>query len=222
MVKRLLLVACMLLSINMLHAQEKIKTTAEQVTFYIDGAQVTRTKTINLPAGETTLLFTGMSPYMDAKSMQVKAQGKLTVLGVNHQFNYTDSLQRSALTMKMEMLTKKSYELQASKEVVQAQIDLLKANCSVGNRTATTSLATIKEMNSYYATESMALRKKLISIDEQLRTNSNEIAAIQAEIAQLGQKAPSLTSSPQLRQQTDIKTFLSSRILNILNFITAW
>ena len=125
MVKRLLLVACMLLSINMLHAQEKIKTTAEQVTFYIDGAQVTRTKTLNLTAGETTLLFTGMSPYMDAKSMQVKAQGKLTVLGVNHQFNYTDSLERSALTMKMEMLTKKSYELQASKEVVQAQIDLL-------------------------------------------------------------------------------------------------
>ena len=69
MVKRLLLVACMLLSINMLHAQEKIKTTAEQVTFYIDGAQVTRTKTLNLTAGETTLLFTGMSPYMDAKSM---------------------------------------------------------------------------------------------------------------------------------------------------------
>lgn len=199
MVKRLLLVACMLLSINMLHAQEKIKTTAEQVTFYIDGAQVTRTKTINLPAGETTLLFTGMSPYMDAKSMQVKAQGKLTVLGVNHQFNYTDSLERSALTMKMEMLTKKSYELQASKEVVQAQIDLLKANCSVGNRTATTSLATIKEMNSYYATESMALRKKLISIDEQLRTNSNEIAAIQAEIAQLGQKAPKAMSEIEVK-----------------------
>ena len=199
MVKRLLLVACMLLSINMLHAQEKIKTTAEQVTFYIDGAQVTRTKTINLPAGETTLLFTGMSPYMDAKSMQVKAQGKFTVLGVNHQFNYTDSLERSALTMKMEMLTKKSYELQASKEVVQAQIDLLKANCSVGNRTATTSLATIKEMNSYYATESMALRKKLISIDEQLRTNSNEIAAIQAEIAQLGQKAPKAMSEIEVK-----------------------
>ena len=199
MVKRLLLVACMLLSINMLHAQEKIKTTAEQVTFYIDGAQVTRTKTLNLTAGETTLLFTGMSPYMDAKSMQVKAQGKLTVLGVNHQFNYTDSLERSALTMKMEMLTKKSYELQASKEVVQAQIDLLKANCSVGNRTATTSLATIKEMNSYYATESMALRKKLISIDEQLRTNSNEIAAIQAEIAQLGQKAPKAMSEIEVK-----------------------
>ena len=203
MVKRLLLVACMLLSINMLHAQEKIKTTAEQVTFYIDGAQVTRTKTLNLTAGETTLLFTGMSPYMDAKSMQVKAQGKLTVLGVNHQFNYTDSLERSALTMKMEMLTKKSYELQASKEVVQAQIDLLKANCSVGNRTATTSLATIKEMNSYYATESMALRKKLISIDEQLRTNSNEIAAIQAEIAQLGQKAPKAMSEIEVKVSTN-------------------
>ena len=199
MKKTMLFAACMLLLTSILPAQEKIKTNAEQVTFYIDGAQVTRTKSINLAAGETTLLFTGMSPYMDAKSMQVKAQGKFTVLGVNHQFNYTDSLERSALTMKMEMLTKKSYELQASKEVVQAQIDLLKANCSVGNRTSATTLATIKELNSYYATESMALRKKLISIDEQLRTIGNEITAIQAELAQLGQKSTKANSEIEVK-----------------------
>ena len=199
MKKTMLFAACMLLLTSILPAQEKIKTNAEQVTFYIDGAQVTRTKSINLAAGETTLLFTGMSPYMDAKSMQVKAQGKFTVLGVNHQFNYTDSIERNALTMKMETLSKKSYELQASKEVVQAQIDLLKANCSVGNRTSATTLATIKELNSYYATESMALRKKIISIDEQLRTIGNEITAIQAELTQLGQKSTKANSEIEVK-----------------------
>ncbi|MBO5381883.1 MAG: mucoidy inhibitor MuiA family protein [Bacteroides sp.] len=199
MKKTMLFAACMLLLTCILPAQEKIKTNAEQVTFYIDGAQVTRTKSINLAAGETTLLFTGMSPYMDAKSMQVKAQGKFTVLGVNHQFNYTDSLERNALTMKMETLSKKSYELQASKEVVQAQIDLLKANCSVGNRTSATTLATIKELNSYYATESMALRKKIISIDEQLRTIGNEITDIQAELTQLGQKSTKANSEIEVK-----------------------
>lgn len=199
MKKTMLFAACMLLLTSILPAQEKIKTNAEQVTFYIDGAQVTRTKSINLAAGETTLLFTGMSPYMDAKSMQVKAQGKFTVLGVNHQFNYTDSIERNALTMKIETLSKKSYELQASKEVVQAQIDLLKANCSVGNRTSATTLATIRELNSYYATESMALRKKLISIDEQLRTIGNEITAIQAELTQLGQKSTKANSEIEVK-----------------------
>lgn len=199
MIKRLLLIVCTLLSINMLHAQEKIKATAEQVTFYIDGAQVTRTKTINLTAGETTLLFTGLSPYMDAKSMQVKAQGRLTVLGVNHQFNYTDSIERNALTKKLDELTRKSWEIQASKEVVQAQIDLLKANCSVSNRTSATTLATIKELNNYYANEAMALRKKLISIEEQSRANGNEIDAIQAELTQMGQKAPKANSEIEVK-----------------------
>lgn len=203
MIKRLLLVACMLLSINMLHAQEKIKTTAEQVTFYIDGAQVTRTKTINLTAGETTLLFTGMSPYMDTKSMQVKAFGKLTVLGVNHRFNYTDSLERSqqqrTLIQKIEALSRKTKELQASKQVIAAQVELLKTNCSVSNRTAATSLVAIKELNNYYATESMALINKQIKLDEQLQSTANEMNALNDELNQLGQKAPKSMSEIEVK-----------------------
>lgn len=199
MKKTMLFAACMLLLTSILPAQEKIKTNAEQVTFYIDGAQVTRTKSINLAAGETTLLFTGMSPYMDAKSMQVKAQGKFTVLGVNHQFNYTDSLERNALTLKLDVLTRKTWELQASKEVIQAQIDLLKSNCSVGNRTTTTTLATIKELNNYYAAEAMSLRKKLIVLEEQFRANANEIDAVQSELTQLGQKTPKATSEIEVK-----------------------
>lgn len=75
-----------------LMGQNKVKTTAEKVTLFIDGAQVTRTKQVDIPAGNSTLIFTGLSPYMDAQSMQVSAKGKLTVTAVNRQYNYIDSL----------------------------------------------------------------------------------------------------------------------------------
>ena len=68
------------------------ETTAEKVMLFIDGAQVTRTKQVDIPAGNSTLIFTGLSPYMDAQSMQVSAKGKLTVTAVNRQYNYIDSL----------------------------------------------------------------------------------------------------------------------------------
>ena len=60
-----------------LMGQSKVKTTAEKVMLFIDGAQVTRTKQVDIPAGNSTLIFTGLSPYMDAQSMQVSAKGKL-------------------------------------------------------------------------------------------------------------------------------------------------
>ena len=42
--------------------QTKVKTSVEKVTLFIDGAQVTRTKQIDIPAGNSTVLFTGLSP----------------------------------------------------------------------------------------------------------------------------------------------------------------
>lgn len=35
---------------------------AEKVMLFIDGAQVTRTKQVDIPAGNSTLIFTGLSP----------------------------------------------------------------------------------------------------------------------------------------------------------------
>ena len=82
--------------------QTKVKTSVEKVTLFIDGAQVTRTKQIDLPAGNSTLVFTGLSPYLDDKSMQVAAKGKFTVTAVNRLFNHTDSLERSARQKALE------------------------------------------------------------------------------------------------------------------------
>ena len=45
-----------------LMGQNKVKTTAEKVMLFIDGAQVTRTKQVDIPAGNSTLIFTGLSP----------------------------------------------------------------------------------------------------------------------------------------------------------------
>ena len=74
-----------------LMGQNKVKTTAEKVMLFIDGAQVTRTKQVDIPAGNSTLIFTGLSPYMDAQSMQVSAKGKLTVTAVNRHFLHNSS-----------------------------------------------------------------------------------------------------------------------------------
>lgn len=82
--------------------QTKVKTSVEKVTLFIDGAQVTRTEQVDIPAGNSTLVFTGLSPYLDDKSMQVAAKGRFTVTAVNRLFNHTDSLERSARQQALE------------------------------------------------------------------------------------------------------------------------
>ena len=170
---KLITMAMALLLVVIAKAENK-KVTPElkHVTVFTNGAQVERTHSMNLLAGEQVVTFTGLSPYTDVKSMQIKAHGKLTVLGVNYRTIHPDSLQRIKQLRDAEQKVKqtddKEREMRSQLEVVNAQLEMLKTNCSTGNRTAVTPLANIKELNSYYAQEMLELKKKAISIDQEL------------------------------------------------------
>ena len=170
---KLITMAMALIFVTMAKAENK-KVTPElkHVTVFTNGAQVERTSSMNLLAGEQIVTFTGLSPYTDVKSMQIKAHGKLTVLGVNYRTIHPDSLQRIKQLRDAEQKVKqtddKEREMRSQLEVVNAQLEMLKTNCSTGNRTAVTPLANIKELNTYYAQEMLELKKKAISIDQEL------------------------------------------------------
>ena len=170
---KLITMAMALLLVVVAKAENK-KVTPElkHVTVFTNGAQVERTHSMNLLAGEQVVTFTGLSPYTDVKSMQIKAHGKLTVLGVNYRTIHPDSLQRIKQLRDAEQKVKqtddKEREMRSQLEVVNAQLEMLKTNCSTGNRTAVTPLANIKELNTYYAQEMLELKKKAISIDQEL------------------------------------------------------
>jgi hypothetical protein len=87
-----------LLSFNYAFSQEiaekELKTEVNEVTVFLDGAQITRKQNVNLKKGETILKFINLSPFIDARSVQVKALGEITVLSVNHQQNFLDKLEK--------------------------------------------------------------------------------------------------------------------------------
>ena len=151
---------------------KKVTPSIKHVTVFTNGAQVERSLSVNLLAGEQVITFTGLSPYTDVKSMQIKVRGKLTVLGVNYRTIHPDSLQRVKQLREAEKLVKstdeKERELKAQLEVVNAQLEMVKTNSSIGNRTTVTPLANIKELNNYYAQETLELKKKAIAIDQEL------------------------------------------------------
>lgn len=171
--KHLLAMAMALMLVTIAKAEnKKVTPDLKHVTVFTNGAQVERTHSMNLLAGEQIVTFTGLSPYTDVKSMQIKAHGKLTVLGVNYRTIHPDSLMRIKQLREAEQKVKqtddKEREVKSQLEVVNAQLEMLKTNCSTGNRTAVTPLANIKELNDYYAQQMLELKKKAISIDQEL------------------------------------------------------
>ncbi|MBO6005755.1 MAG: DUF4140 domain-containing protein, partial [Paludibacteraceae bacterium] len=92
--KRILmpLVAC--LSMAMQAGAVDVSSKAKEVTVFTSGAQVTRTATAQVGAGQSEVRIMGLSPYIDSKSVQVKAKGSgLTIMSVSQQKNYVEKSQ---------------------------------------------------------------------------------------------------------------------------------
>lgn len=183
--------------------QTKVKTSAEKVILFIDGAQVTRSKQIDIPAGNSTIVFTDLSPYLDDKSMQVAAKGKFTVTAVNRRFNHTDSLERTnrqmAVEQELDRIRRQQKELKAVLEVIGAENELLKINCSVGNRNVATPLAAIRELNEYYADRMQESKSRTIETEERIEALNERERQLLAEQAQLGGKPSAPMSEVEVR-----------------------
>ena len=120
-----LTLAFLLLAIT-IHAGDKHEAPIKHVTVFTNGAQVERTQSVNLTAGEQVVTFTGLSPYTDTKSLQLKARGKLTVIGVNYRKAHPDSL-RQVRTLKeaqerVKAAEDQMHQLKAQREVVESQL----------------------------------------------------------------------------------------------------
>ena len=201
--KRMLLLLALSAAISAVAGPQKVKTSVEKVTLFIDGAQVTRTRQVDLPAGNSTVVFTGLSPYLDDKSMQVSAKGPFTVTAVNRLFNHTDSLERSTRQKTLEQTLEETQQqldrLKASREVVDAESELLKTNCSVANRNVATPLAAIRELNEYYAARLEALKSKALSLDAEKEKINGRRRQILAELVNLGGRQSAPISEVEVR-----------------------
>ena len=135
--------------------------------------------------------------------MQVAAKGRFTVTAVNRLFNHTDSLERSARQQALEQelanIRQQQKKQQAAREVIDAESDLLKVNCSVGNRNAATPLAAIKELNEYYASRMEELKRRTLELEGQLKTLSEREQQVLADLTQLGGRQTAPMSEVEVR-----------------------
>ena len=178
-IKRKMMIAICLIAAVMSEAVEKQTASINKVTVFTNGAQVERSKNVTLMPGEQVVTFTGFSPYMDKKSLQVKAKGHLTILGVSERTAHPDSVAQIKKLHDAEdevkAVERRIQQTKDEQEMLTAQLELVKTNCSVAGRTVATPLANIKELNAYYAQQVLSVKKRSQELNEQLQKLDDEL-----------------------------------------------
>ena len=172
--------------------EKKIETKVKEVTVFIKDAQITREKTIDLKQGTTILKFINLSPFIDAKSIQVKANGKVTVLSVNHQQNYIDKLDKQKELLDLEQ---KFQELEDKINLEKTYLDILKEelvflqeNRSIGGKNQELSVTNLKDASNFYSTKLKTLKLKEIDINKILKGLNNSKSDLDLQIKTLTSK----------------------------------
>ena len=178
-IKRKMMIAFCLMAAVMTKAVDKQTASINKVTVFTNGAQVERSKSVILVPGEQVVTFTGFSPYMDKKNLQVKAKGHLTILGVSERTAHPDSAAQikklHAAEDDVKAVERRIQQTKDEQEMLTAQLELVKTNCSVAGRTVATPLANIKELNAYYAQQVLSVKKRSQELEEQLQNLNDEL-----------------------------------------------
>ena len=170
-------------------SEHTLDTEITDVTVFLKKAQVTRSGSINLPQGEHILKLESISPYVDKRSIQFKANQNVTVLSVNYQLDYVADVEQSAdltesIQHSVDSLSQgyKNYEVMI--EVVDEDIEFLRENRQVVNEEKVLTVSEIKNHAAYQNEAMTALKLKRLELLAHLTNIQSNISRYSRQQAQ--------------------------------------
>lgn len=169
--------------------EKVVSTEVGEVTVFLEGAQVVRKKPVTVSKGISVLKFVNLSPYVDAKSLQVKAGGALTILSVSHQTNYLDKQVKpnefSVLEKQLEQVEEKIKLETVQLAILAEELSFLKENRVIGGKNEQTTITNLQQTSDFYSTRLTALKMKEIEREKTVKVLNLQKSDLQKQLSQL-------------------------------------
>ncbi len=176
-----------------------LTTKPEKVTVYISGAQVESKGSASLKTSTRTVVFDNLSNYIDANSIQVKADADITILSVNYRMNYlqpTENKEYKVLEDSLVYYRKDIARVTLQKNNYQEELTMLQANKSIGGSNVGVSVAELQKMADFFRLrynetslkrleseeKEQKIRERITKIDQQLNVLRSQGARPTGEV----------------------------------------
>ncbi|MBT7425159.1 MAG: mucoidy inhibitor MuiA family protein [Flavobacterium sp.] len=156
--------------------EKSITSKVKSATIFLNNAQVTRIKEVKLDPGIQLLKFIGLSPFIDKKSIQIKAKN-IEIQAVNFKKNYLSKNKKSieliSLEKKLNFLDKEIEKENVNLLTTQEKIRFFKENRSIrGSQTLT--VIALKETAQFYGDQMNLLNTKELNSNNTLKRLQRE------------------------------------------------
>ena len=178
---------------------QKVESKIQKVVVFLNGAQVTRTATVHISPGNSTLVFENISPGIDVQSIQVHASGEFTILSVKHELNFLNEQIKQQrledLRIKQKSI-KDKIDLQTSLEsIYQQEENMLVKNQMIAGQNTGLDVIKLKQALDFQTERLTALKKKEQENTWQIADLNKELLKYNQQIAELYKGASTATSN---------------------------
>ena len=167
--------------------EKEVMAAIKHVTVYPDRAQVTHEASVELPSGKSLLRLGGLSPYIDAQSIQVKGTGSFVIISVNQQNNYLENLEDlpevKTIRSQIEALQLKVEDEKTAVTVLQEKEAFLVANRAVPAKEGGFSAEQLKSFMDLYTNNMDQVKNTILKKTRLIKDYEKQIAALQKQIA---------------------------------------
>lgn len=191
--------------------KEIVKSTISEVTVYAQGAQIFQKANYSLKPGTTEIIIEGISPFIDAKSLQVKATGNSIILDSKYSVFYPKpaevSLEGLPLKIRRDIqLLEDSIkfigydiqDIQDDIDVMLATKTILSNNGAIrGQGKVNDSINLLKQAVDYYTLKMSEINKKLQALNRKKAEKLERKTAMNERLSKLKKHQSSSGLLPQ-------------------------
>jgi len=196
-----------------LFATDKLPSTIKSVIVYIDGAQITRLVTIELPKGTSQFTFNELSPFIQENSIQVSGLNDASILSINFAINY---LSKKNSSEKIEALQN---QMKALQDIIRLEEDLIagyteelnviQTNRRLGNENQVVDLDKLQQFASYYRKRITTINTELYQSEKKIKTYTLQINDLKKQLTEFNADDKKQTGEISLKLHANAKRTLN-------------
>lgn len=205
--KRLIFATLVLIHTSSAFSQEikeaPISSQIQEVTLFLSGAQIFEKASGPIPSGESVVVIKGLSPYLDEKSIQVKAQGNFTIQAVNKRQDFLSEKEVDEKVLELEKqmeIIQKSVTLSQNRlQILTNKASLLSSNKDLGGSQSGPSMAELKAALDFFDAEFTKITTEELQVKSKISENEQELERLRNQIYAMRESQNKSTSEIRIR-----------------------
>jgi uncharacterized protein (TIGR02231 family) len=151
--------------------EKKVSTEISSVTIYLSGAEIIRNKSITLAKGKTQIIFDGLSPKINPKSIRITTDKTIDLLGISNKINYLAKEEHGPeikrLNDSLEIVKNELQTIADKTDAFSTEKQLLLKNISLGGTNNGVNITELKQASDFYRLKITEINSKISQLNQQ-------------------------------------------------------